>query len=105
MTYQLHFENHPEPVEVASGFGFKAPKSWGKMIRGNDVPTDDCCPDMEVNHLAELDQRIQKEEAKLNELMASLKSLRFRRLSGSWTYEHLSLAGSTDGPCSPVNAF
>ena len=71
MTYELHFENHPEPVEIATGFGFKAPKAWGRMVRANDVPTDDCCPEMEVNPLAEIDQRIQKEEFKLDELVAS----------------------------------
>lgn len=70
MTYELHFENHPEPVEIADGFGFKAPKEWGRMVRGA-APTDDCCPDLEINPLAELDEKIAAEEFKLSELVAS----------------------------------
>ena len=69
MTYSLHFENHPDPVEITKGFGFKAPKEWGRMVKGNDVSAD-CCPDLEINPLADIDQRIQVEEDKLAEMVS-----------------------------------
>jgi len=74
MSYWLRFENHREPVEVASGYGFKAPKSWGRMLRmeeADDVSGGDCCPDLENDPLADLERQLQDEESKLSELIGS----------------------------------
>lgn len=71
MSHELHFENHPEPVIVADGYGFKAPKSWGKQLRSQP-----CCPDEDNlvldigrNPLNELDRRIQEEQDKLSRVV------------------------------------
>src|SRR5687768_7036009 len=82
MTYSLHFENHPEPVEIAKGFGFKAPKEWGRMVMGDDVSADDCCPDLEINPLADIDQRIQVEEVKLAEMVAASEVAEIQKAIG-----------------------
>jgi hypothetical protein len=93
MTYELHFENHPESVEIAKGFGFKAPKNWGRMVRERDVPADDCCPDLEVNPLAGLDERIQAEEAKLAELVSEPEATEILKAIGELDIRALTAGG------------
>jgi hypothetical protein len=91
-TYQLHFENHPEPVEITAGYGFKAPKSWGRMIR-NDVSDDACCPDLEINPLAEIDQRIQVEETKLAEMVSESEANEILKAIGRLDIRALTAGG------------
>lgn len=72
MSYELHFENHPEPVVVASGYGFKAPKAWGKMVRPApevEAVGESLTLDIGRNPLRELDRRIQEEQERLTRVV------------------------------------
>lgn len=69
MSQTLYFEKH-ESVIVADGFGFKAPKDWGKRVNEPAPEVQDSKLDFEIDPTSKLSALIHESELDLARITA-----------------------------------